>query len=112
MKFTVDRKTWFHGRGTGAFLLYYDGKRCCIGFVAQQCGITNEDILMIGTISSINSQENIRKVPQWMQADNVESSGGINEAYNINDDILISDDEREMKLKALFLKNGDEIEFI
>jgi hypothetical protein len=106
MKFTVDRKTWLRGGGPqDSYLLTPDGMRCCIGFVAQQCGVADEDILNIVTISHIAKKDNRSKFPEWMD-------DRVSLAYVINDRREISEDDREAQLKDLFLKNGDEIEFV
>ena len=108
MKFIVDRKTWFRGQGrAGSSLLNLDGKRCCIGFVGQQCGMPDESLLMRRAVFTVPIDW--RKFPKWM-----ESVGqcDIYSAYQVNDAKTITDEVREASLKEIFLRNGDEIEFV
>lgn len=106
-KFTVDRRTWYRGKeANNSRLLTHDGMRCCIGFVGQQCGIPDENLLDRDTIFSRSIEP---KWPTWLTA--WQSSDG-HYVYQINDSSHYSDAEREARLKALFAENGDEIEFI
>lgn len=45
MTFTIKRSEWFRGKGPDdSKLLDDNGKRCCWGFVANQCGIPDEQL--------------------------------------------------------------------
>lgn len=114
MKYIVDRQTWYRGKGsTYSKLLRDDGLRCCIGHVGKQCGYADAELLRKATVSSIDVQI---RFPEWMIIFPGSSSDSprtpIEECYVINDDIIITEEERESRLKALFEANGDEIEFI
>jgi hypothetical protein len=105
MKFIVDRKTWYRGKGgKNSKLLLEDGTRCCIGFVGQHCGMPDEYLLGQGGVYDVPDD----RWPKWMKNYN----GPITEAYSVNDDATISDAERESKLQEIFRANGDEIEFV
>src|SRR5579863_7633544 len=107
MKFIVDRQKWYRGHGQDTSrLLLPDGQRCCIGFVGQQSGISDADLINMPSIASTSVAE---KFPAWMQTPNAQD---IHRAYNINDSRRLTYVERELQLKALFSKHGDEIEFI
>jgi len=43
---TVDRLTWYRGHGPeGSYLLNADtGMKCCMGFLAEQCGFSSREI--------------------------------------------------------------------
>lgn len=111
MKFTVERATWMRGAGTST-LLSTGGCRCCLGFVAKQCGISDAYLLRKATPPSL-SKENRKLLPQWLFTEDsfFSSEDGLN-AMEINDSYVYSDAEREEKLKEIFTKHGDEIEFI
>lgn len=124
MKFVVDRRTWYRGQGQGVYtpedregslLLRMDGKRCCIGFVGQQCGVPDSVLLGRGTVSrvlySVNGDHNLEsKWPRWMWQKRTWAA--ICTAYAVNDNPDLTDAEREAKLKGIFQANGDEIEFV
>lgn len=102
MKFLVDRQRWLRGRGQG-LLLTKTGFRCCIGFVGVQCSIPDARMRCHSCVSEIE----LPKWPGWLQ---ISVNAAV--AYSINDDPEITDDEREAKLKKLFIEHGDEIDFI
>lgn len=110
-KFTVDRQKWYRGSSAGSKLLRQDGSRCCIGFVGEQCGFADEDILNKECAFEVKSG----KWPKWFFEpwhDSVQQTDDLMYAYDTNDDGGISDSEREARLKEIFAKNGDEIEFV
>lgn len=114
MKFIVDRKTWYRGKGSDeSMLLRDDGMRCCIGFVGKQCGIDDNELqhatTVLSTVSSDSSGIHPSKWPQWFRHG---TAGALSVAYSINDDSFITDTDREKKLVALFESHGDEIVFV
>jgi hypothetical protein len=109
VKFTVDRKTWYRGHASeDSSLLRSDGTRCCIGFVGQQCGI--EDRYLLGKGLTLDVTKNQRTFPVWMHSSSTHSD--IGRVYAANDSRSLSDPQREAKLKEIFARNGDEIEFV
>lgn len=120
MKYIVKRSEWYRGHTWGTQLLRADGLKCCIGFVGQQCGISDEDLRGRGTVSfslyksTFNPSPSFEKFPEWMRPRDtfVDRSLPIGEAYTTNDDPGISDEVREARLKEIFQSQGDEIEFI
>lgn len=108
--FTVKRSEWYRGKGyEESKLLREDGKRCCIGFVGQQCGFTDERLLGISTVARSRYNGDSSAWPAWMLK---EFSGEIQEAYTVNDRESITDGEREAQLKEIFKRNGYEIVFV
>lgn len=109
--FTVKRSEWYRGKGAEeSKLLREDGKRCCIGFVGQQCGLTDERLLYVSSVSkTLDYGEACHKWPKWMLK---KWSMEIQEAYTVNDRESITDGEREAQLKEIFKRNGDEIVFV
>lgn len=110
-KFIVDRQKWYRGSGhANSALLLYNGTRCCIGFVGNQCGIKDSEMLnkFTSSHSAEGKEELLLMWPIWMR----ENSGDISFAYAVNDDTEMSDKKREDTLKEIFIRNGDEIEFV
>ena len=110
--FTVKRSEWFRGKGSvESKLLREDGKRCCIGFVGQQCGFTDEQLRNVSSVSWTLFNADVRKEqwPSWMSE---RYGGDIQAAYGTNDDEKLTDEERETKLKEIFARNSDEIVFV
>lgn len=106
--YTVSRKTWYRGRGRDeSRLLREDGTRCCIGFVGQQCGISDAVLLNRNAIGQSWQSGHIGGFPAWMV-----KGQDIYDAYRENDDIGITDEERESRLQEIFAKHGDEIVFV
>jgi hypothetical protein len=104
-KFIVDRRRWYRGqRGDLSRLLTSHGTRCCIGFVAQQCGIEDSRILGRPTVEDAGPDS---RWPIWMRV-----PAKVEAAYLANDSVNLTDGEREAALKAIFAEHGDEIEFI
>lgn len=114
-KFTVDRKTWYRGKGgIQSALLTEHGERCCIGFVGQQCGVVDKLMLGVPTIhyhQPMDGYLNAAQFPAWMTYED-HGSKDVDEAYLVNDNRDISDLTREAKLKEIFARHGDELEFI
>ena len=114
MKFTVKRSEWLRGEGSGNSYLIRksDGKKCCIGFVGQQCGISDKTLTGRQDIASFKKSETNNWLPEaslwpaWMK------SGDIAAAYEANDDKNSSDRIREAELRGIFVAHGDEIEFV
>jgi hypothetical protein len=105
MKFIVDRQKWYRGRGADdSKLLREDGTRCCIGFVGQQCGLSDERLSGESSVFGVPND----RWPKWM----IGYTSSVVAAYVVNDDKKISDEKREFALKKIFSENGDEIEFV
>lgn len=113
MKFIVDRKKWYRGKGSEeSALLREDGTRCCIGFVGQQCGVSDSLMLDRPCILDDRRVESLKGFPQWMYTTVDKHRTLADEAYQANDNQLHGDAARERELKKLFADHGDEIEFV
>ncbi len=112
--FIVKRSNWSRGQSLSC-LLKYSGKMCCLGFAAKACGYADEHLIERGSPQDViynNSNYialNKNLFPEsFMQYDRykpykISNSSTIFEIMNINDNQNISDDDREIKLKELFL---------
>lgn len=108
MKFTVDRKTWFRGNGHAhSSLLKENGLRCCLGFVGNQSGIPDDEMIGEGIPSEVLPD----KWPKWLIRKK-RPSASCYKAMETNDDPTMQDARRETIIKTIFSKHGDEIEFI
>lgn len=117
MKFVVNRQTWFRGQGGfSSKLLREDGMRCCVGFYAQACGIPDEQLFNVPTLiiwsDDGHSNENVNTGflhhEDEYGAYVLESVGRI---YDINDNILLTEAEREEQLAKTFAKLGITVKF-
>jgi hypothetical protein len=107
--YTVKRSQWYRGNGSDqSKLLREDGQRCCIGFVGQQCGIKDADLLDNASVRSCD--ESVNGWPSWFIA--YPSSEDLQAAYSVNDSEDTTDEYREARLTAIFERYGDTLLFI
>jgi len=68
MKLVIDRKTWLRGEGVdNSYLLRgKDGRRCCLGFLASQCGILDEYLMRVEAPNQICDHEAYKKLPNFL----------------------------------------------
>lgn len=118
MKFIINRSTWLRGEGTyNSYLLRKtDGKMCCLGQIALQCGADRNKILQYTApyqgISKLfdNLSLVVRNVGTDEENWNIKS--WIGDAMGINDNDDIEDSVREYDLVDLFGKHGYKLEFV
>lgn len=118
MQFTVDRKTWYRGKGSkGSRLLREDGMMCCLGHVSLQCGLTAEEILDRADPASV-SDEAAPKI-SWLLTDADDDSErqfannpSCAEAMETNDDEELADADREKAIVSIFANWGHELTFV
>lgn len=108
--YIVDRDTWYRGKGrNSSFLLTREGQRCCIGFVGKQCGVPDKDMVGVGGVRGVPGRHSW---PTWFDAGvRLSTMSDLYRAYEINDDMDITDEIREARLQELFQKHGDTIIF-
>lgn len=119
MKFTVKRSEWYRGKGnTDSRLLHGNGEKCCVGFQALAHGLTEDEIRYCPDLAHLNGTPKMKlsgplavmvRLNTWNENYNSCLAG---EIYEVNDDQRITDELREQKLKVLFAKVGDEVEFM
>lgn len=121
-EFVVQRSKWLRGNGEGSVLLDRHGCMCCLGFVANQCGMAADVLLDNATPACL----------RWDDDADMERIAGILAectgvgaygddiwadsqlavvAITLNDDAAISEAERETQLSALFAKHGYALRF-
>lgn len=121
MRFAVQRHKWrcggdgpsAHGFGT-TYLLNDEGYRCCLGFVAQQCGHTDSQIRRLGEPCEDRELSEVLVTEVYDQSNEctkVVNSALADKAVSINDEKELSRDERESRLIALFSYHGHELVF-
>lgn len=115
MKFTIDRSKWIRGkdRGMSYLLRPADGKRCCVGFYLQACGLTDEQLSNRCYADSYD--QNLRKddLPagtEWLHISRSKEGG--DSVYYVNDDMELTETEREERIAARFAREGHEVEFV
>jgi hypothetical protein len=113
MKLIIDRNTWLRGVGAAnSYLLRpEDGKKCCIGILCSALGVSdNEMFNMRGSQRLINSE----LLPAWLNPPDTYGYvvGDLFDAYNTNDDIELTEDEREQHVAEIFARHDIEVEFV
>lgn len=114
MKITVKRSEWLRGKRFGeSYLLREDGKKCCIGFLCLQAGLPEDDILYVDMIA------NLEEKFSQLQGFTIETSypeneekGWIHKAYQVNDDVDLTEQVREKALNDLAKSDGHEFIFV
>jgi hypothetical protein len=117
----INRRLW--GRGvTGGLLRSFTGKQCCLGFACRASGFKVSEIQGHGMLSDIDDLETLKKqaavfpiLGKLFKVDKHDLADNSKLAYDaagINDDIMLSDKQREKKLTTLFKKHGVAIEFV
>jgi hypothetical protein len=118
MKLIIDRKKWLRGTGDGS-LRNRKGEMCCLGFLANTCGI-NQGITGIGMPSDIrNTKIKAKKnEDEWLAMFDLNIYDGFkadsrlaSRLAEINDSRITSDAIKEAKIKKEFKKIGVEVTF-
>lgn len=110
--FVVKRNNWARGgvNGTSRLLNRFNNM-CCLGFVCNQLGIPKRDLKGVGSPLYLSDKWDI----PYLINDYKNNAFGYDflsyPAMNINDNPVISDKEREKKLKRLFNKHNLDIVF-
>jgi hypothetical protein len=128
MKLTIDRSEWRCGGDSynkrtnqgNTQLLGYKGMKCCLGFLALECGFSENQINNIS--NPCNLRSNLMTGSGLRLNDKQKSyfdklmngayhSDFTHEAIGINDDYVLTDEQREKKLTKLFADNGIDLTF-
>jgi hypothetical protein len=113
MKLTIDRNTWLRGEGSvvSRLLRKDDGKKCCLGFYMNACGVSDskiEDVRLPSELDDIPSEA------AWLVEKNIKNLGMASPiAFNLmlyND--AFSQFGREEEITKIFKEAGVEVEFV
>ncbi len=118
MKFVIDRNKWLRGEGAPrSFLLRSDDqKMCCLGIFLKALGATDESLCNTQTPADMPCNRSV--IPDWMFRANTllhEHPQNAEELYRLmetNDDLNLSDYERELAIEQFFVSKGIDVEFV
>jgi hypothetical protein len=127
-KFTVIRKDWYRGKGGDKSCLANTAdKLCCLGFYAEACGLDRQTIRNLPSpdeavkitkgeqVSTIHNKYVDRKSDVVWETILINQYGGnskiCNQLMDINDNKVLSEDEREKALKQTFSDLGIKVIF-
>jgi hypothetical protein len=114
MKLTIDRNTWLRGEGSvvSRLLRKDDGKKCCLGFYMNACGVSDSEIEEVRLPSDL---DDIPNEAAWL----VEKSNikNLNVPSPIAFDLMQYNDAssqfgREEEITKIFKEAGVEVEFV
>lgn len=116
-KFTIDRATWSCGRNSwDAMLETKDGQKCCLGFLAESCGVGQGRRVGTHNPSDVGHGPGYRKLAGLLKGpdeDNeVQPFLAEKTLIEVNDDSDLADHLRERRLTDLFKKQGIGVRFV
>ncbi len=124
MKLVIKRSEWARGSVKDtervANLLYakQDGTRCCLGFLGNACGYTDQELQGYGLPSDVVNDAGLynkwgRFLLHGCDENNRRTDSLIvDDLIEINDDTNITESEREADIAEIFAKHGVEVEFV
>ena len=114
MRLTIQRSRWLRGHPY-SYLLNDEGDMCCLGFLCKDKGIRDKDILnMPGPWMLLALRPQLSDILSGLafRDDDVRMNTTFSEdAIEINDDIDLSEENRESQLIDLFKEKGIELVF-
>jgi len=118
-EFKVWRPGWVRGNGMDSSLLGRDGKKCCLGFLAIACGHTDEEIFDTASPFELFNKDKRFLMPGCLVDDGNGNEEGVITCdsstclniMEINDDVSISEVEREELLTKGFELIGIKVTF-
>ena len=122
IRVTVDRRTWYRGRGNReSKLLRKDGRMCCVGFLCKVMGWKDDLIRDAAGISELDWSDGPEFPKQWLKRATPSAVNGIrglakettpfSDLYFINDGPKLPAEEREAQLIAKGRELGIEFSF-
>ena len=88
----------------------HDGTKCCLGFVAEQLGVLPSKTLNVGYPSGLLSTDK-SYFPEWL-LETGSHDHDVGKAAMINDNEYLTREEKEVQLKALFMKHDIDLQFV
>lgn len=105
--FRINRAKWARGgEGGQSALLNEDGNKCCLGFYALACGAKPNQIAGHGCPEDAWPV----KAGRWLLEDGKDSPDCY-ELVNVNDNVNLTDANREEEIKRIFKKHRVEVKF-
>ena len=112
--FRINRQKWFRGKGADSSRLLNEyGQMCCLGFLALEAGYKEEEIKKKSTPREPAYDCGIKgDVAKLVEGDvtpsgkRVKNNAICDQLMLINDSMMLSDYDREVKLTAEFAKIG------
>jgi hypothetical protein len=109
--FVVQRSKWLRGAfGEASTLLNAQGRSCCLGFVARQCGVADERMLNKHRPSDTRETDRLGGV--LVKLTDGTDTALTRTAMAINDSGVFNDPEREAQLTQLFKRAGYTLRFV
>lgn len=119
MNLIINRRKWLRGKPHESYLLHAtNNKMCCLGFLAKQCGYSDDEICGVTSPAGlkyrmfIEAMEN--KFPKTILNKDFENTDITGILMDINDkkrkNFTLA--KREKKIKELFKKAGIKVKFI
>lgn len=111
-EFVIDRKTWYRGKSRGSMLLREDGRKCCVGFYAESCGVPSNKLVFKGTIADlVNTWPELTvKFPHNFRDSSAYNN--LKHLYTTNDNTLLDESTRERLITEAFAQKGIKVTFI
>lgn len=105
----IDRRRWVRGHiGGRSALLNEEGNMCCLGFACRKEGIPEKDLKdVLNPFQVKNSRERVLSLVT-KRGYNRKATG---DAVDINDNTIITEQEREAQLKPVLAKLGYKVVF-
>lgn len=117
MKLIIPRSRWLRGEGSHhSYLLRdFDRKMCCVGLLAEACGIEESELLDVKSIhvghTGLVAGEAIAILERFVEPSSSLTPSTGSQIYAENDAEDMSEAYREQALTKLFHKIGVEVEF-
>lgn len=109
--FQIDRRSWYRGNGScRSRLLTFEGKRCCIGFYASACGVSDDRMKDVATPLSLMCATQIA-LPGMLDTEK-HTSIVASRLLGENDFSGHFDTKREARIKELFASIGVTVHFV
>lgn len=120
-KLVIKSSEWLRGNSFNSCLCNENGKKCCIGIMLSQLGLTNDQLMPDGHpigMPSLLFEYDCPAVPEgaeWLLSRWLSDAYDCTLAININDKQYAEewqgDDDRINELRPVFARNGWEVEW-
>lgn len=124
MKVVIDRSTWYRGLGGNESMLVRssDGRMCCLGFVGRMCGYAPAELRhpdpeeQVKDLHRMEERFSSYRKNLWPEAllgreGRIRNTSLTDELVTVNDDPLISEEERERRIAELLAAAGIDASF-